>query len=84
MVLPACGQNSLYVLGALKVLREVEYWHHENIEEIFATSSGTLLGMIVLLNIDFELIKQYFVCRPWQNLIPGNETLCTIYLDRVY
>jgi len=73
LILPACGQNSLYVLGALKVLREAEYWHHENIEEIFATSSGTLLGMFVLLNIDFELIKQYFVCRPWQNLIPGKR-----------
>ena len=46
----ACGQT--LVLGALKVLRE-EYWHI-NIEEIFATSSGTLLGMIVLLNIDFD------------------------------
>ena len=73
LVLPACGQNSLYILGALKVLREREYWHHENIKEIFATSSGSLLGMIVLLNIDFELIKQYFVCRPWQNLIPGKR-----------
>ncbi len=73
LVLPACGQNSLYVLGALKVLRETEYWHHENIEEIYATSSGTLLGMIVLLNIDFELIKQYFVCRPWHQLIPGKR-----------
>tara|TARA_Y100000741_G_scaffold81200_1_gene59511 strand:+ start:2813 stop:3730 length:918 start_codon:yes stop_codon:yes gene_type:complete len=73
LVLPACGQNGLYVFGALKSLRENEFWHHENIEEIFATSSGTILGMIILLNIDFELIKQYFVCRPWHNLIPSKK-----------
>ena len=73
LVLPACGQNSLYVLGALKILREYGYWHHKNIEEIFSTSSGSILGMIVLLNIDFDLISQYFICRPWHNLIPGKK-----------
>ena len=54
IVFPACGQNSLYVLGALKSLHEKKYWHNENIKEIFATSSGSILGMIVLLNIDLS------------------------------
>ncbi len=73
LVLPACGQNSLYVLGALKALHKNNFWTYENIEEIFATSSGSIIGMIVLLNIDFELITQYFICRPWQNLIPSKK-----------
>lgn len=44
------------------------YFNTKNIEEIFCTSSGTIAGLLLCLDIDFETIYQYILSRPWHKL----------------
>ena len=44
------------------------YFDIKNIEEIFCTSSGSIAGLLLCLDIDFETIYQYALSRPWHKL----------------
>ena len=80
LILPACGQNITVLFGALKKLNEEKIWRHEDITEIYGTSGGSFIGLLVLLNIDLDLIKKYFVNKPWNMLMPStNEAFQNLF-----
>jgi predicted acylesterase/phospholipase RssA len=41
-----------------------------NIQTIYATSAGALLGVILCLKFDWETINDYIIKRPWQDVFP--------------
>jgi predicted acylesterase/phospholipase RssA len=41
----------------------------DNIEHVFATSVGSLISVILLLKIDLDIIKNYIIKRPWDQLM---------------
>lgn len=54
--------------GALKRLHEQRVWKHENIKTIYATSAGTLIGVVIALNIDWDVLDTYLIHRPWEQV----------------
>lgn len=44
------------------------YFDIKNIEELYCTSSGSIAGLLLCLDISFETIYQYTISRPWYKL----------------
>jgi len=55
-------------LGIIQTLEKNDIWKIENIEKIYGTSSGALLGAILCLKFDWDTLNDYFLNRPWHDV----------------
>jgi len=69
LVISGGGYNGLCVLGVLNELMKSNYIVHSNIEKIYGTSVGSIVGLIYCLNIDLEDLKAFMINRPWNNFV---------------
>jgi len=54
------------------VLRESNLrglWSFENIESIYGISVGCIVGLFISLNFEWDVLDDYLIKRPWQNVI---------------
>ena len=65
LVLSGGGPNGIQTLGILQHLEMNNIWKLENIQTIYATSSGTILSILIALRFDWETINNYIICRRW-------------------
>jgi predicted acylesterase/phospholipase RssA len=42
----------------------------KNIESIYGTSAGAIVGILICLKYDWETINDYIIKRPWQDVFP--------------
>ena len=75
IMIPGGGPNILYTVGALKELLERKIWILDNIEEIWGTSAGSMIGLAIIFNIDLNVISNYLIERPWNKLVPKPSIL---------
>lgn len=68
LILPGGGPNLLYVYGILKKLYFEKFWTINNIETIHGTSAGAILGIVLLLDLDWVHLDEYIIKRPWKNV----------------
>ena len=52
-------------LGALYELEEKQVWKRENIQTIYGTSAGGMLGVCVCLGFDRDTLQNYLIERKW-------------------
>jgi predicted acylesterase/phospholipase RssA len=67
--------GGIFGLTMYSILRESEkdgFWNIKNIKNIYATSVGTIVAIIISLNIDWDMNDDYLIHRPWQNLFSFN------------
>jgi predicted acylesterase/phospholipase RssA len=64
------GQTFFQVLGAIQYLEENLFLDINNIESIYGTSAGSVMGVILCLKFDWETLNNYFLNRPWQDVFP--------------
>ena len=69
IVLSGGGPVGLIEYGILKELTLKNKLNYENIKSIYGTSIGGYIGLIYLLNLDWDWIDDFLIKRPWQNLI---------------
>lgn len=55
-------------IGILMHLKKCGFWNLSNIETIYATSIGALLGTIICLDFDDDIIIKYIIERPWNSV----------------
>ena len=60
----------IQVLGAIQHLEEKEYISLKNIETIYGTSAGAIVGVLLCLGFDWETINDYIIKRPWHDVFP--------------
>ena len=65
IVISGGGPTGVIALGALQHLEKKQFWNIENIESIYCTSAGSLLGVLVALKFDWNTINDYIIKRPW-------------------
>lgn len=65
IVISGGGPTGIKALGALQYLEKQKFWNIENIESIYCTSAGALLGVLVALKFDWDTINDYIIKRPW-------------------
>ena len=62
------GIIGLPMYGTIKRLHQLKFWEHKNIKTIYGCSVGAIIGLIVLLDISWNWIDDYFIKRPWKNI----------------
>jgi len=68
IVISGGGPSMLQSLGAIQYLDSQEFINMNNIESIYGTSSGTLVGTLICLKYDWDTINDYILIRPWQDV----------------
>ena len=67
------GDISIFsIMGTIKELKNDHKYNINNIEEIYSVSAGGWIGLFLCLKIDFDIILNYFIERPWNKLIKFN------------
>jgi NTE family protein len=69
IVLSGGGTIGFGQYGALRESNKRGLWSIENIESIYGISVGCIFGLVISLNFDWEVIDDYLIKRPWQNVI---------------
>jgi len=65
LVISGGGPTSIQALGAMQHLEKSGIWKLADIESIYATSAGAILGVILCLGFDWDTINSYIIDRPW-------------------
>ena len=68
LVLGSGGPVGFMMYGALKELNKNNVWNIKDIESIYATSVGSWLATILLLDLDWEWIDDFLIKRPLEKL----------------
>lgn len=80
IVISGGGHSILSFYGTMKESNIKKYWDYANIESIYGSSAGSIMAVILSLNIDWELLDNYFLNRPWEKVFSLNfESLFSIF-----
>ncbi len=69
LILSGGGTVGFSQYGALKESNNRGFWKFENIESIYGISVGSIVGMFISLNFEWDVLDDYLIKRPWQNVI---------------
>ena len=69
IVLCGGGPIGLVSYGALKELNIKKVWRYKNIKSVYATSIGSFIALIILLNYEWSWMDDFLIKRPWEKLI---------------
>ena len=65
LVLSGGGYKGLYSIGALKHLYENNFYNIDDIENIYGTSVGAIIGAVSCLKLNLADICEYVINKPW-------------------
>ena len=68
LVFSGGGPIGVVEYGALKYLTEKKYIEYKNIESVYSISIGAIIGLIYILNYEWEWMDDFIVKRPWGKL----------------
>lgn len=69
IVLSGGGIVGLAQYGALRESHQKGLWNMNNIESIYGTSVGALISVIISLKFDWEVLDDFIIKRPWNQII---------------
>jgi len=72
LVISGGGPIMVQVLGAIQHLENNGFLDMTNIETIYGTSAGAIIGTLICLKFDWETINDYIIKRPWQDVFNIN------------
>ena len=65
LVLSGGAYKGLYIIGAMKELLKEKYINIDELENIYGTSVGALIGVIICLKLDYDMLIEYAVNFPF-------------------
>jgi predicted acylesterase/phospholipase RssA len=68
LVISGGGPIIIQILASIQHLESCNFLNISNIESIYGTSAGALLGVIICLKFDWETINDYIIKRPWHEV----------------
>jgi predicted acylesterase/phospholipase RssA len=68
LVISGGGPVLFQIIASIQHLEECKLLDMSNIQSIYATSAGALLGVILCLKFDWETINDYIIKRPWHEV----------------
>jgi predicted acylesterase/phospholipase RssA len=68
LVLSGGGPTMIQTLGSIEYLQDNNFIHMDNIQTIYGTSAGAIVGTLLCLKYDWETINDYIIKRPWHDL----------------
>lgn len=70
LVISGGGPIMIQILSAIQELINNNYLNINDIETIYGTSAGAIIGVLISLKYDWETINDYIIKRPWQDVFP--------------
>lgn len=70
IVISGGGPTMIGSLGTIHHLVQEKLIDFQNIESIYGTSAGAIVGVLLCLNFDIETIYDYIIKRPWHQIFP--------------
>lgn len=70
LVISGGGPIMIQILSGIQELERKEYLNMQNIESIYGTSAGAIIGVMLSLKFDWETLNDYIIKRPWQDVFP--------------
>lgn len=68
LVICGGGPSIFQSLGVIQQLEQQKFIEMPNIQTIYGTSAGAILGVLLCLCFDWETINMYLIKRPWHEL----------------
>ncbi len=72
LVISGGGPLGFRYLGALQKLEIDGFWKFNEIETIYGTSIGAIIGTFICLKYDWETLNKYIIERPWHDAFKVN------------
>lgn len=66
IVIAGGGPTGLISYGALKYLNNVGFWKKNEIETVYTSSVGGIIGVLATLDYEWNVIDDYLIERPWE------------------
>lgn len=83
LVISGGGPIMIEILGALQELEKNTIINISDIESIYGTSAGAIVGVLLCLKFDWDTITNYIIKRPWQDVFKINpQTLFDSYTKK--
>ena len=73
------GPTGFLSYGAAKHLAQHGFWSHDNIETIYGTSIGSLIGAMLCLKHEWDTLDDYIIKRPWEKVIVGSLEMFELF-----
>jgi predicted acylesterase/phospholipase RssA len=70
LVISGGGPILIQILGALYYLDTNNHLKLNEIESIYGTSAGAIIGTLLCLKFDWETVNDYIIKRPWHEVFP--------------
>jgi predicted acylesterase/phospholipase RssA len=68
IVISGGGPIMVQILGALQCLENNNFFDFNNIESIYGTSAGAIVGTLLCMRFDWQTIYDYIIKRPWHDV----------------
>lgn len=68
LVISGGGPSLIQALSVVQELERIKFIERNNLESIYGTSAGAILGVLICLKMEWESINDYLVKRPWHEL----------------
>jgi len=72
LVISGGGVSGFSAYGVLRESNKAGFWDFDNIKSIYGTSIGAILSVMMVLNYDWDILDDYFIKRPWNNIFKIN------------
>lgn len=70
LIISGGGPIMVQILSTIQELEKNNYININDIESIYGTSAGAIIGILISLKYDWETINNYIIKRPWQDVFP--------------
>ena len=72
LVISGGGPLGFRFLGSLEKLEKIGFWNLNEIESIYGTSIGSIIGAFICLKYDWDTLNKYVIERPWNDVFKVN------------
>jgi predicted acylesterase/phospholipase RssA len=72
LVISGGGPIMIQILGSLQHLEKNNFINLNDIESVYGTSAGAIVGVLICLKFDWNTINDYIIKRPWQDVFQIN------------
>jgi len=83
LVISGGGISAFKLIGCFDVLLKENYFTLSQLESIYGTSAGAIIGTVLALGYDWNIVVDYFIKRPWKDVMNINvQTILDAYGKR--
>ena len=81
LVLSGGGYNGIDMIGMIYKLKELEILKNGMLKSVYGVSAGSIVGAILLLDIEKNVIYDFIIKRPWSKIFNINSELLFKLVD---